>query len=234
MNSNEKIREMTKLVFWVTALWVAFISILSYAVEVPRALKSAVVQFPTGSGAVVEAPSGKKYALTNWHVCESSVVDKVIAITYQDGTTLLGKPVKVLPAVDLCAIEVPKTFASLKVATDEVKRGVAIYTRGYPERILTESSGTIKSTESFQLEFPPFAKGCPEGFKGRLDVMKAAIFCTAKFTNHVTSLYSQPGSSGSAVVNKDGELVGVIQTYKESDGAGVIPFETVKEFLKDL
>lgn len=228
-------REPMQALITVLVMWWALLAVALYANAAEFAtLRATAVQLSVGSGAFVEAPSGNKYAITNWHVCEDAVIDGRVILTRPSGESIVSQVTKKSVQLDLCAIAIPKNNPALRVARsfDARPRHTAIYTRGYPERILSESKGFVIGTDKFELRFSTDRGKCPEGmqlvhsFKGN--------YCLGEYTNHITTLYSQPGSSGSSVINEDGELVGVIQTYKMGEGGGMIPLETVQRFLKDL
>lgn len=230
-NKKDPIRAfITVMVMW----WVLLAAALVANATEFGTLRATAVQLNVGSGAFVEAPSGRKYALTNWHVCEDAEIDGRVILTRPDGSSILTQIAKKSVTADLCALSVPKNNPALKIAKsfDSRPRHTAIWTRGYPERILSESRGFVIGTDHFQLRFNTDHGQCVPGMELRHNFK--GDFCLGNYVNHITTLYSQPGSSGSSVTNEDGELVGVIQTYKTGEGAGMIPLEVVQEFFKDL
>ena len=107
-------------------------------------LRRAAIQLPHGSGIVARARSGRYVAISNAHVCVWE--NEPVGIR-----TALGlRRVKILaiaPQVDLCALEAPEGIRGVEIAIRNPEEGDKLYTRGYPQGDLHESSGRVLSIE---------------------------------------------------------------------------------------
>lgn len=196
-------------------------------------LRASTLHLNYGSGSLVQGKSGKKYILTNAHVCGVSNYVGDIHASYQNGTSLRGDMQVINFNVDLCLTPVETPNPPLVLAKS-FSMTEPIYTRGYPAGVLSESSGKVVYQEFAPLFFPIEEIGeCPKGFTKEYGYHKILTGCNKLFPQYETTLYSEPGSSGSPIVNGNGELVGVMQTHaiKNKHFGGIIPFDVVKAFL---
>lgn len=189
-----------------------------------------------GSGSVVEGKSGKHYILTNQHLCNCAKYRGNIYATFEDGQQLVGTVVSQNWNSDLCAAHINGYDKALKLGRSLAPL-TEVNTRGWPGGRLTESHGHVVGTVRWSTDFPIEQIGvCPTKSKpvyGSNDVLAA---CTLTYVSVLSNLYARPGSSGSAVVNDDGQLVGVVSSWHPGSDteAGLVPFSQLKEFLRDL
>lgn len=137
-----------------------------HAASLPQErLRAATLHLRTGTGSLVQGPSGKTYILTNWHVCLGSKWKNGEVIgAFPDGSSVTGHIVKESSQYDLCAAEVDGASA-LKVSRSSVIPA-RVHTRGYPEGTLTETSGVTKQPITWQFAFPIEELGeCPRAAK---------------------------------------------------------------------
>ncbi len=222
------------------ALLIGFILQSSFAQSnVDRVLKQNTLKLENGSGSVVIMPSGKKYALTNAHVCYTLRGKATISLTTETGITVEGKEAKIaigLPmGADLCAIEIPQTLAPGIRIGGEFKIGQGICTRGYPHMKLKQSCGKVGPYIQWATTvLRNFFKGNGECESGSRNY--GPFHCIIVHVTSTSTMFVRPGSSGSPVVNMNGELVGVVSSYLADVRyeAGSVTFDQIKDFVKDL
>lgn len=190
----------------------------------------------SGSGAIVEARSGGHYLLTNSHVCLCANHLGYVNATFDSGELVHAKIVKQDWSSDLCAARVEKTRPALKLGSQLLPM-MEVYTRGYPGGRLTESHGAVKGDVLWDWDVEIETIGsCPVGSRVIRGFNGTLRGCSMTFTSTISSLYSRPGASGSAVVNDDGQLVGVLSSWHPGDDydAGQVPFSQLRKFLEAL
>jgi hypothetical protein len=99
--------------------------------------------------------------------------------------------------------------------------------------VVSESQGKELSHGEYQYVHPISDIGeCPPESDKVRDSSGRLYGCGYTYKNTLTNMYAQPGSSGSPVVNQDGLLVGVVQSYHPREGAGLVPQEYVVRLLE--
>lgn len=189
-----------------------------------------------GSGSVVQGKSGKRYILTNAHVCNCARWKGEIFATFEDGKLLTGKIAKSDWGSDLCAARIYGERPALKVGPTLAPLE-EITTRGYPGGRLTESHGRVHGEVDWEFMMDIEMIGeCPNVSKKAYGMNDKLNGCLFHYRSVITDLYARPGASGSPVVNDKGELVGVISSWLADNDyeGGMVPFSRVKEFLGSL
>lgn len=187
----------------------------------------------SGSGSVIQGKSGKLYILTNSHVCNCAKYFGSIFVTYEGGETLRAKVIKQSWVADLCAAQIDENKPSLQLAPQLLPL-TEVTTRGYPMGRLSESRGLVKGDTSWVWEVEIGELGvCPITSKKIYGMNGNLAGCSMPFRTTLTNLYSRPGSSGSPVVNNNGELVGVVASW-HPDSEWLVPFNELRDFLKGL
>lgn len=196
-------------------------------------LRDTTVRFSVGSGAIVKAKSGTKFALTNWHVCIPARVDGRVPVTYDNGRTFMGAIKAEDAKADLCLVTITDQDVPFLSIARDYRRGETVYTRGYPRGVLTEAEGVEIGRATYTYTFPIDELGeCLPHMTKRYGISGRLAGCETQFKNGITNVYAQPGSSGSPVVNGRGELIGVMESYHPKQGGGMVPYEAVREFLE--
>jgi S1-C subfamily serine protease len=160
--------------------------------------------------------------ITNYHVVTG--YDEV-TVTFSDGTVTTAEVVGTDPGNDIALIDVDVTDASvLKVAklgdSDAVEVGSLVAAIGNPFGLDgTFTTGVISGLDR---TLPSSADGRP--IRGLLQTDTAV----------------NPGNSGGALINLEGEVVGINTAIENPNGAGfagvayAVPINTPKRFLTEL
>ena len=192
-----------------------------------------------GTGFHVKGKSGHVYIMTNVHICEMSKNDKPLLVT----TDTLGEmiPRKVLfmsKKHDICLMEPLPGVEGISLASN-VDIGEPVTIVGHPHlRPLTVEEGEIISKDS-KVTIPKSIvlteeqkKACNgeiisvPSFFGILDV------CVIVDYAYQAKLVAYPGNSGSPVVNKWGNVIGLLFA---GNGQAITDSYLVKlDFLKEV
>ena len=201
-------------------------------------LRISTVRVNGATGAIVQAKSGKKYLVTNWHVC-AFVGGNSTSLTgiFDSGREVVG-PIKLKdPESDLCAAQLnqPNLSALTLSKYDESKD---LVTRGYPGGHVKESHGYSRGKIEWECEVDIELIGtCPGDSKVRYYHNGQVRSCVLHWTSVLTNLFSRPGSSGSPVVDNDGHLVGIMSSHDSSYNdysGGMVSTEQLRAFLDKL
>lgn len=195
-------------------------------------------KFGGGTGFVVEGKSGKKYIMTNRHVCEAAV-DDTVRLKGKDFTRFA----KVLyrdDVHDLCLISARglEDLDAISIGSD-LNIGDYLYVVGHPGlRKLTTSVGEYIGHEPVELLFDVEKREQCPGRVIELNpfqqlFMGVEFVCLRSYDSLATSAVIYGGNSGSPVVNKWGNLIGVAfagNTQQERDNY-IVPLSYIKRVL---
>lgn len=200
-------------------------------------LRAATTHIDIGTGFLVKGKSGRIFMVTNFHVCTNERgMQPYVHGSTQEGHSFVGRIAFLSPDTDLCAISVNQEDAkgqALEIGAHFPYDGI-MYTRGYPHGVVGEFKGIYAGQFEWYITFAIDEVGvCPKNFTKIFDTYGKLIGCTKQFTSLRTTHFSLPGSSGSPVVNEQGQLIAVLHAGGP-DGAGLIPLESVKLFLDSL
>ena len=173
-------------------------------------------QSGSGSGVLIDADG---HIVTNYHVIANA--DK-ITITLSDGTTKQAKIIGTDMATDLAVLKVEENNLSyLKFSnSDQVKLGQWVLAIGYPLNLDVTVTAGIVSAKSRNIGIHKNQQNAIESFIQ-------------------TDAAVNPGNSGGALVNSNGDLVGINAAISSPTGsyAGysyAIPSNIVKKVSADL
>lgn len=198
-----------------------------------------VDQSTGGTGFHVKAESGNVYILTNKHVC--SLADKYDRLLIeQNGKKVFRRVVARYPEHDLCVVEpLSKNHSTLSIAS-RIFEGEDIIVVGHPGlRSLTLAHGEYIGSKTIEISS---LVDSPKQCAGRVfdDPMTylftGKLLCLESFRSSAISSPIYGGNSGSPVVNKFGNVVGVVfaGNRSQSNDGYMVPLQYVKEFLKGL
>lgn len=148
--------------------------------------------------------TGHVYMITNHHVCKDFAGASNIVILSTDQNK------------DLCLLDTPKQSHYALQFGDKLELNQPIHTLGYPQGVLTYSTGKI------------YQYDCVDPKTNDTQTCRNP----ASLVSATTTLYSWGGASGSPVTDDNGNLVGVMHGRHDYTLGSVIPLMSVKEFVK--
>lgn len=170
-----------------------------------------------GTGFAVKGKSGKQYVMTNKHVCEASEDGKTVWLRKDDeGRGLRRKILYIDKIHDLCIVQGRKDLSALDIGSIPEK-GDLIYVIGHPGlRQLTVAKGEYIGYEIIQL--PDFQVLSREKCEGTVYELPPILqlytglefVCMFDYRSYSITAPVYGGNSGSPVVNKYGNLIGVL------------------------
>lgn len=192
-----------------------------------------------GTGFVVETDSGKKFMVTNSHVCDQPTPIMIATDSKGDRQSLMV--LKHYDDHDLCILTPPANAKPIPLA-DAIRADERVFVVGYPLiRFMTSAQGYFKGYDltNIQMEEIPIKK-CTlpklrvveyEGEDDRGKPKKLKV-CLMSVVTESTTVQSDRGASGSPLLNAKGEVVGVVMAV----GGGVswtkaVPLQALKKFI---
>ena len=203
-----------------------------------------------GTGFVVKAASGKKFVVTNSHVCEISVKSGyMVGYVRKDGKLRVPlehklKIIKQYGNHDLCILKLEDDLPALSLAED-VHQDELAQIIGYPIfTLLSASHGHVRGYTEIETKWEVPMNRCvgkafrkaPVGFKtdsaGMIVTVEACIF---KQDFLMTDALGDAGQSGSPAVNEQGEIIGVMSmvTGRHRMFALIVPLRNLRDFLSE-
>ena len=190
-----------------------------------------------GSGIHVQAPSGKAYILTNGHVCGVSDDGKEALIQVPNSDRFIKRRIlEVYSKHDLCLIEGLDGYDGIELASG-VNAGDGVLAVGHPQlRPLRAALGNYLTNSDIQIATGLISSQEEEDacVANKGTPVEAFIFyvCVKSYEAMETTVVIYPGSSGSALVNFWGNLVGVMFAGDgESHYGFAVPLSYVEDFL---
>lgn len=192
-----------------------------------------------GTGFHIKTEKGIVYILTNKHVCGLANEDGTI-IVEKNGENYPRQVVKKYDAHDLCLVEAINQDHDYIDIASSVDVGEDITVVGHPAlRNLTISHGEFIGMTTIHLaKLVDDPKDCKfkivEDFLTLLFTGK--LVCMEPFYSGSISAIIYGGNSGSPVINKFGNVVGVVfaGNREQVNDSYMVPLRHVKAFLKGL
>ena len=194
-----------------------------------------------GTGFYVHAPSGKIVTITNGHVCRLATNGIIIS---DNGA--IREPVKVISQYDnndLCIVGTPAAITSGFSVAGSVREGENIYVLGHP---LLEPKSLVKGQISggslvsiiqgnnMVCEGKTYKKVPPDANDILSIILHIEFLCVRTTEAVFVTANILPGNSGSPVLNKWGNVVGVAFAGSPGSSRGlIVSLDDLKDFLKD-
>lgn len=195
------------------------------------------------TGFIVKGASGRKFILTNGHVCR--LAEKgVLTANYGDEKF----PVSVFKEYewnDLCALEAHRPLGHAITVARSVRLGEQVYVIGHPLlEPLTVRSGEISGTVILRIMMGqnPTPESCTGPTYSIMDTSKSIFgffgintICMRTLEANAGTADTLPGNSGSPIVNTWGNLVAVCFAGNQSGTRSYsVPLADIKDFLSEL
>ena len=193
-----------------------------------------------GTGFSIKGKSGKSYIMTNKHVCFGAA-NNVVGIQNKNEAAILKNIVHIDNEHDLCLIEGDEKFPALSLGSD-LRIGEFNYIVGHPGgRDLTVFSGEYTGNKNVRiLDSIKNKEDCVGElyiFEGIMQFIYGMEFaCIRTYESLGLTTNSYPGNSGSPVLNKFGNVVGVLfagSNSEERDNSAV-PLNEVQRVLEQF
>lgn len=190
----------------------------------------------SGTGFHIKLTNGKVVILTNKHICQ--MTGPLMVRAFPGDIRIARKIISISTDHDLCVIEALDGYKAITIGSNP-KLGDELYTLGHPRgEALNVSKGEYFDDKEIQMGEEVSKDGtCAEGKLTTQETFFGPVsFCVINRNTIELSSPTYPGNSGSAVVNKFGNLVGVIfagNSQIENMGFAV-PLSYVKDFLSTI
>ena len=198
-----------------------------------------------GTGFAITAPSGKSYTLTNAHICE--IGDTLVAHT-QNGHVQKVHVVEIYKDHDLCIMTPVEGLRSLDIAKD-IQMHERVWLIGHPAlRPLTLESGHYAGDMQIKLVSPcpikqiekritEIEKEKTRGIQPNLEELFTLMMgmCVKSMNSQYINNIAYGGNSGSPVVNKWGNVIGVLFAGRRDQptASSTVPLSAIHDFLWD-
>lgn len=213
-----------------------------YVYKVLYRKKGFKIETPGATAFLVEAPSGKTYVLTNRHVCQNDSKSAAVGLLDSDGKRHPMKIIEMSKIYDLCLVEAPKGKSGIKVSKN-ISVGETIFYLGFPrgqDATITYGDVVGHDVVTITLGYIPYTISKKDCLSSKDTSVQPLEYQGLKFhvcyMTHkalVSTLFIYGGASGSPVLNKYHELVGVVYSAPQDGGWGwAMPLSAIKDFLK--
>ncbi len=180
------------------------------------AVKVLVAEGSGGSGFAIKSASGQHFIATNKHVCDAATNSWVKIQSNDKKIDAWKKVIYIDKKADICLVEGDARLAPLKLAS-QPEQGELHYIVGYPGlRPLTVSTGEFVGFDTVQVaDESAVKKNQCYGEIYTLSPMEQFFYgrewiCIKTYRSYSSSAVAYGGNSGSPVVNKYGNVIGIL------------------------
>ena len=193
-----------------------------------------------GTGFHIKGPSGQRYLLTNGHVCDIGKESGIVYVRFgENDDPIPRRIIEESKYTDLCLVEPMPSSTISELAEKNPTPASSLKAIGHPKLLpLTITNGLMigyKEVKVF-LGLDPQPGTCdePKHEKTQVPVFIFTVpACVLKVNAIATTIPILPGSSGSPILNSNGEIAGIaFAGDSDSNWAWVIPVSDIKKFIE--
>lgn len=204
-----------------------------------------------GTGSFVKAKSGKTFILTNAHICKLQNGNKMLYVqTSGSSKRVPRKVIEIFKQHDLCLVQGFPNIEGLFLA-EELSQGENTFTVGHPRlyelhvavsQFIAPTTVRLFNSNRFGPSLMPviffnFANKKKVNGEDLINELRKLLM-VPRYRSFPTSQfhgYSRPGSSGSPIVNDQGQIVSVLFAGVQYDNMVTfgVPLNYVKTFLSN-
>jgi len=199
-----------------------------------------------GTGFSVKTPSGATYTVTNAHVC--NMTDRPYIVAEQEGSSQRVSILEISQRADLCILSTVSGQTGLSLAAS-APQTEHIHIIGHPYlQPLSLRSGYINGKDFLTISYCRMVNAnrnlqlASEPVDQNADVYPRPQApneenygqdpsCVKRLYSFFSDAQSAPGNSGSAVINDNGEVVGVLFAGNDRGLSAIVPLEDLKDFI---
>ena len=187
-----------------------------------------------GTGFAVRAASGKLYTVTNAHVCR--ITDKSFLIASRGSVRLRLQIIEIMEEADLCVLQGIPFMKGLEVA-EGLGLFEGVYVVGHPRlQPINMTAGWVRTRVYVPIAYCNKAGGAkvqvlPDQRKSARSIFDLDESCIKDMDSIMTNNDSQPGNSGSAVLNDKGQVVGVLFAGDSAGTSLIVPLNYLHSLL---
>lgn len=194
-----------------------------------------------GTGFSIVAMSGKRYILTNRHICKLADKKGNLLVEFPGyQRRYRRKIIEISTSHDLCLVESLPTFKNNLFIAEEVNEGDRIFVVGHPKLFnLTVAEGEyIQEAKIYialsKLTYKPIIFKSRPLFTGEKIDIGVLLSRVARFASSRFNVYSRGGNSGSPIVNSDGDVISVLFAGNPRDNMETygVPLRYVQDFIR--